>query len=119
MSIGVVKKSPVTFGAAGTQTAIAVGSSTSNQIAGPREDFSLQLSVTTTGTSIATASVVLKASNDATQWFGISSATIATTSTLTSSAAVGIAITGVKYAHLRVDPAILVGTGSASVTMGM
>ena len=131
-----VKAARVVFGAAGTSTSLtAPTTDTSNPYPLPRNDFTLGLTVngslvtttaSTTASSTAAATVVLQVSNDNIGWFGISSAsatgTVMSTNTgtaldLTSTAAVGIEITGKRYAYGRTVVAVT-GTGNASVSMG-
>lgn len=120
MTIGKVKTAPMTFGSAGTQTSITAGTGTSNQVAGPRDPYTVQVTGVTTGTSGVGGAVVLQGSNDGVSWVAISSAT-ATASQASTSTSVGgaaIAVSGSAFASIRATLTIT-GTGLAFMTMGM
>lgn len=118
-----VKAFPLVFGTAGTRAAVTNASTdTSNPYAMPRQDFSLQLTVGTTGTSGYLASVVLQASNDNVSWLTITSATASATSAAAgagvtnASAVVAFAGSSNRYALTRLVGTFS-GTGSAVATM--
>lgn len=118
-----VKAFPLVFGTAGTRSAVTNASTdTSNPYSMPRQDFSLQLTVGTTGTSGYLASVVLQGSNDNVSWLVITSATASATSasaaaTVTNASAV-VAFAGStnRFAMSRLV-GTFTGTGSAVATL--
>lgn len=115
-----VKTQSITFGTTGTATTVptATGTNTSNQIAMPRDDYTIQLSAISTGTSIVGATVVFSASNDGDAWIPQGSATALSTNASTASSvnAAGFAVTS-KYAYGRAV-VTSTGTGAAAVFMG-
>ena len=104
-----VKVQVLTFGAAGTST-ISGTTNTSNPVPLPRDDYTVQVSYTTTGTSIAGGSVVWQTSNDGVGWVAANTAALTSTNASTSStvAAGGFAMT-TKYAYGR---GVLATTGT-------
>lgn len=114
-----VKGVALTFGQPGTQT-ILLGSNTSttNPYPLPREDYTIQLSATTTGTSIGGGSVVWQVSNDQIGWIPQGTAALTSTNAGTSSnvAAAGFGVT-TKYAYGR-GVVISTGTGQETVLLG-
>jgi len=117
----VVRAFPLVFGTAGTAAAVTNASTaTSNPYAMPRQDFTYQVTVGTTGTSGYLASVVLQASNDNVSWLTISSATASATSaaadaTVTRASTI-VALTANRHAFSRMLGTYS-GTGSAVATM--
>ena len=119
-----VKAQSLTFGTSGTFTSLPDGTgalrgtSTSNPIALPRDDYTIQLTALSTGTSIVGATVVWQTSNDSVAWVPQGSATALSTnaSTASSVGAAGFAITS-KYAYGR-GVLTSTGTGSAQAFMG-
>mgnify|MGYP003395530362 CR=1 FL=1 len=116
-----IKAFPLVYGTAGTRSTITGASTdTSNPYPMPRQDFTLELTAATTGTSGYLASVVLQASNDALAWFVISSATASATSAAATAAVTrtgaGVTVTNTRYAYTR-TVGTYSGTGSAVATM--
>lgn len=113
---GTVKVQPLTFGTSGTSTVVLSSStSTSNPIPMPRDDFTVQLDVVTTGTSIGSGTCVWQGSNDGgVGWFPLGTLTGLSTnaSTASSVAVAGTAITS-KFALGR---GIVSGTGTSQIT---
>lgn len=112
--------SPLTFGTAGTAAyQAAIGTSTTNPIQLPREDYTLQVTVSTTGTSGVGATVIMQVSNDNVGWLAITSATATATqaATTTSVSAAGVSVSSSRYAYGRAILGIT-GTGSASAILG-
>lgn len=126
-----IKAVPLVFGTAGTSTVVAAGAtSTSNAFPLPRQDFTVSVTVygslvtttaSTTASSTANATIAMQASNDASVWFGISSATAnivqtttstGTAQTLGTGAAAGVANLSQRYAYGRAV-VVVTGTGSA------
>ena len=121
MSMDTVHKSPMTFGTAGTQTSVAhATTSTTNQGAGFKGNYSVQLTCIATGTSGVGATVVWQGSNDALAWVPISSATVTASQagTGTTYGASVIAVSGPRVAFTRGATVIVTGTGAATVTLG-
>ena len=134
---GSVKSIPLTFGTAtttgSTNTAVpnTVGTATSNPVLGPRDDYSMQVSVSVMTTQTGTATlaiggtVVLQTSNDGANWLNQASATALATATVgstatvvtTGSAAAAAAVTmTAKYAYVR---AVVTATGSGTASPRM
>lgn len=115
-----VKAAGIVFGTAGTQTILqsTAGTATSNPYPMPRQDFTIQVGVGTTGTSIISAAVIWQGSNDSSNWINVSSCTaLATAAGGTSVASSAMAIAQTRFAYGRAQPTVT-GTGSASVWMG-
>lgn len=131
-----VKPRVFDFGTSGTNTMLAApGTSTSNIISPPRQDFTVAVTAytnlvtttaSTTASSTAAASVVLQGSNDNVGWFGISSASASSTQmttctgtaqTQTAIAAAGVNNVSQRYAYMRAVVAVT-GTGSAQAIAG-
>lgn len=116
---GLVRTQPLTFGAAGTLTTVptATGTNTSNAVPLPRDDYTIQVTVTTTGTSIGSGQVVWQSSNDNVAWITQNTAAGLSTnaSTASSVAAAAFAVTA-KYAYGR---GIVSGTGTSQVAAFM
>lgn len=85
--LSAVKAAALTFGTAGTSTALTHSTSTTNPMALPRGSYSLSVqsisTVTATGTASSTQAVTsigtLQASNDGANWFAVATATIGVT----------------------------------------
>lgn len=108
-----VEVQPLVFGAAGTSTVITGSTDTSNVIRMPRDEYTVQVTAFTTGTSIVGGTVVWQGSNDNLAWVALGSATALSTSAAASGIAyggAGIAVTS-KYAYGR---GILASTGTGS-----
>lgn len=116
-----VKAAGIVFGTAGTQTVLqtTAGTATSNPYPMPRQDFTIQVGVGTTGTSGVGATVIWQGSNDSANWINVSSctATASQAGTGTSVASSAMAIAQTRFAYGRAQPTVT-GTGSASVWMG-
>ena len=96
------------------QSSTSVTTATSNQIPGPRGAYTVGVEVASTGTSIATAAVVLQAGMS-NAWIPITSATVLSTNAGAGTSYNGIAINGTAaYPKLR-TVLIVTGTGAASV----
>lgn len=112
-----VRVQSLTFGTTGTSTAVASSATnTSNPIPLPRDDYTVQVTVETTGTSIGSGQVVWQTTNDMNSW--LPQGTAAGTSTnaagagTASYASAAVAITA-KYAYGR---GIVSGTGTSIVS---
>jgi len=115
-----VKSATLTYGTAGTATSVAsIGTSTSNPYAMPRQDYTVQVTAFTTGTSGVGATVIFQGSNDNNAWIAVSSATATATqaSTSTTYSAGAAQTSGVRYALGRAVVGVT-GTGGASVVLG-
>lgn len=114
---------PLVFGTAGTQSSVAAtaGTATSNPYALPASDYSIQLSLVTTGTSSGSASVIVEASNDNLNWIPMGSASATAVGTASDATAFrasgGFQVTGQRYAYARARPTVT-GTGAAQVWLG-
>lgn len=136
-SENIVRAVQMSFGTAGTSTLQAnAGTSTSNPINLPRNDFTGAVTVlgtlvtttaSTTATNNAVATCVWQASNDKVAWFGISSAsatagstatTTGVVSTFTTAVTAGVNFVSQRYGYLRAIVTVT-GTGNASVPMGL
>ena len=116
-----VKRQSLDFGTTGTSTVVptATGTNTSNPIALPRDDYTVQVTVTATGTSIVGGQVVWQASNDGAAWFplatAIATAICAAGAGTSTAQGAGVALTS-KYAYGR---GIVSGTGTGNVSAFM
>ena len=114
-----VKTQSLTFGTSGTSTVVptATGTNTSNVVALPRDDYTVQVTVTSTGTSIVGGQVVWQASNDNAVWIpqGTAIGTATNAGTASTSQGAAIAVTA-KYAYGR---GIVSGTGTGNVSAFM
>lgn len=112
-----VRPQVLTFGT-GTVASVptATGTNTSVAVALPRDDYTVQVTVTATGTSIVGGQVVWQVSNDNAAWIpagtAIGTATNAAAPTTSTSATAGFAITS-KFAYGR---GVVAGTGTGSVS---
>ena len=113
---GVVRVAQLTFGSAGTQaTLLGSNTATSNALRMSKDDYTVQYSNTTTGTSIAGGQVVLQASNDSLVWLPVGTAAATSTNASTSSTVNGASFSVTsKYAYTR-GVVISTGTGVCSV----
>jgi hypothetical protein len=112
-----------TISGQGTATAVAVASgtpttSTSRPLKMGRQDFTYQVNSMTTGTSGCLATVIVQASNDAANWFAVSSSTASATSASATAAVTtvtaGVTVNTNRFANTRAV-ATVTGTGSAAV----
>jgi hypothetical protein len=92
--LGTVKPSGLTFGTSSTNTAVPIGTSTSNGYRMARGNYTVQVTqiasqtATGTSTSVAAAVLVYQVSNDSLGWFPLGSATtLPSTATGTQGAA--------------------------------
>ena len=115
-----VKSAQLSFGTAGTANSVTVATSTSNPFPLPRGNYSLTVqavaTTTATGTSsstqVANCIATLHASNDGSNWFAISSATVAVTAVTSATN------TGVVTASASVSSAVPITTSNNAYAYG-
>ena len=117
-NLGTVRTQSLTFGTSGTSVILAASATdTANRIPLPRDDYTVQVTVTTTGTSIGSGQVVWQTSNDGIVWLpqGTAAGTCTNAGTSSSVAGAAIAVTA-KYTLGR---GVVSGTGTSQVTASM
>lgn len=115
-----IKSALLSFGTAGTQSQIlSSNTATTNPYPMPRQPYTVSVLSVTTGTSIASATVVWQGSNDSLAWIPINTAAALSTnaSTASSVAAAGFAVSNTPYAFGR-GVVSSTGTGLARAYLG-
>lgn len=122
MQDGFVRSSPLIFGTTSTSTLLAdTTTNTSQPVMLPRSDYTVQLTVVTTGTSGVGATVIWESSNNSQAWIPVGSATATATQagTGTTRAAAALAISANRFRNGRAATVVVTGTGNAHLDMGM